>query len=774
MAVPATFLRDLSETRRFAAGRPVGVRVVPGAGGADAVFLRSGPRSNRQTLFRVALPADASGTAEAVEILSPEKLIGKPADGELSAAEKALLERMRVAARGFISYQTNREGSAVLTVFSGRMYLYDLGAGSVRPLGTDSGVGPAIDPKFTDDYVFFVRDNDVWRVSLDGNVEEQLTFGGTEAKPNGLAEFVAQEEMHRFTGYWPSPDSSMLCFQQTDNDGVEVFHISDPIMPEKAPQPFFYPRPGRKNAAVKLGVVSLDSKDNVVWLQIDWDRYPYVVNVNWPRAPADSGAPSPLAVVVMNREQTDMKLLVCTDFATGAMTELLAVRDEAWINIDQAFPCFVWDQQAGAGFPQGWAGWKFLFATEEEPGWRVGLYSLPAPGSGKAAALVETWVEPTAGYTKLVGYDEDAGTLYYRGGPNPTENYVFAVSRGGDGKLATRRVSSFEGKGVEDAALVGTEGTGRFLSLVRTDLATMPRTFLFRCSPSSTSPVLEVPSVAESPGFSPNVTVEQLPAPKDFWTAVIRPHGFDPAKERLPVILQVYGGPHHLEVQHACLPNLVLQWLADRTRSVVVKLDGRGTPGRGRAWERAIKYDLLTAPVMDQCDGVRGVVEHVLKGQGVVDVAKDGILGCNGWSYGGYMSAAMAMLGEKIGRLKVANAVAGAPVTEWLLYDTTYTERYLGVPDLADSANTSTKAYAESSLLNRSEVNARLLLIHGTADDNVYFSHSLQLVDHLFRAGAMESDKVQLLPVANLTHMVPEPAIMQRMWERIASFLSAK
>lgn len=669
-AIPSSFLRDLSETRRFAAGRPVNVKVVPGAQEGQpsrAIFLRSGARDNRQTLFAVDIPENASNApVDASEILNPEILVGINADGELSVAEKAMLERMRVSARGFITYQINPTAEVAMLVFGGKIYLYYFGTKQVKQLGPPEGsAGPAIDPKFcpTGKFIFFCRNNDLWRVEIETNAEEQITFGGSETITHGLAEFVAQEEMHRFSGFWVSPDGSMVCFEQADHTEVERFHIPDPIAPEKEPISFYYPRPGKNNAVVRLGLVDLNStKDSatgarkVTWLDYDNKAFPYVATVVWPRAGDDAGSPSasPVTVLVQNREQTLQKLLVVSDLSTGATRELLEVKEDKWINLDQSFPIFVNEDDR----------WKFFFGVEEEVGWNIGLYEMASDSDGPAK-LAETWVDPSAGYTKLVGWDAESKKLYYRAGPNPTEAYVYCATRDDRNSIKAERVSKLASPAVEDGVLVGTDTTGKFLALVRTDLATMPQTFLYRCSGEKAPElVFEVPSVAETPGFKPNISIAQLPGPKDFWTAVIRPYSPLEAGKKRPVILQVYGGPHHLEVTHTCLPNLTLQWLAETTGAIVVKLDGRGTPGRGKTWERAIKHDFVRVPVEDQCAGVKAIAANLIKDE-CVDVEKEGILGVNGWSYGGYMAAAMALKSLEFGGLKVANCVAGAPVTEW-------------------------------------------------------------------------------------------------------------
>jgi dipeptidyl-peptidase-4 len=183
---------------------------------------------------------------------------------------------------------------------------------------------------------------------------------------------------------------------------------------------------------------------------------------------------------------------------------------------------------------------------------------------------------------------------------------------------------------------------------------------------------------------------------------------------------------------------------------IVVALDNRGTPGRGRDWERAISKRLGTVPLEDQVAGLKALGQRCPQ----MDLDRVGI---TGWSFGGYLSALAVLRRPDIYKA----AVAGAPVVDWLDYDTHYTERYLGLPD------TDAVAYREASLLTYADNLQRpLLLVHGTADDNVYFRHTLKLTDALFRAGR----DFELLPLPGLTHMTPDPIIKQRLGSRTAQF----
>jgi dipeptidyl-peptidase-4 len=260
----------------------------------------------------------------------------------------------------------------------------------------------------------------------------------------------------------------------------------------------------------------------------------------------------------------------------------------------------------------------------------------------------------------------------------------------------------------------------------------------------------ELPSLAEEPPLRPRVAIEQV-GPRALRAEIVRPRDFDP-KRRYPVVVDVYGGPHHLHVTRALGPALIRQWVADQG-FVVVSADGRGTPRRGRAWERAIHGDFSTVTVEDQVAALDalGALHPEL------DLSRVGVFG---WSFGGYMAALCVL--ERPDRFR--GGVAGAPVIDWRDYDTHYTERYLGVPD-RDAA-----PYDKSSLLPRApKLERPLLLVHGTSDDNVYFLHTLKMADALFRAGR----PFDLLPLAGLTHMVPDPLVKERLYQRIVAALAA-
>ncbi|HKB36416.1 MAG TPA: S9 family peptidase, partial [Gemmataceae bacterium] len=283
-------------------------------------------------------------------------------------------------------------------------------------------------------------------------------------------------------------------------------------------------------------------------------------------------------------------------------------------------------------------------------------------------------------------------------------------------------------------------------ALTTTTPGAMPRTTVHKADGTQ---VGELPSVAEEPPFKPKAEFgKAVGQARQYEVVVIRPRDFDP-KKKYPVIVDVYGGPHHQHVVAAMRNWLLPQWLADQG-FIVVAIENRGTPGRRGNWEGAIYQKFGSVPIEDQVEALRALGASFEE----MDLKRVGI---TGWSFGGYMSALAVLKRPDVYKA----AVAGAPVTDWEDYDTHYTERYLGL--LPEGK----KAYEEASLLPlASKLERPLLLVHGTADDNVYFRHTLRLSNALFRAGK----DFELLPLPGLTHMVPDPVVTQRLHSRIARF----
>ncbi len=247
-----SFLEQYALTRRFSAGRPRAIKIVPD--GTAVLFLRSGPRSRVHDLYEFNV-----ATGDERVLLTADQILQGAAE-ELSVEERARRERMRLSARGIAMYTLSKDGAQILVPLSGRLFVIQRTTGDVKELR--SGKGFPLDARFSPDgrYVSCVRGGELYVTTIETGEERRLTFGANDVVTHGLAEFVAQEEMGRRKGYWWSPDSKTLVYQRTSTEGLETMHIADAMHPERKPQTWPYPRPGMKNAEVTLGLLSVDGR----------------------------------------------------------------------------------------------------------------------------------------------------------------------------------------------------------------------------------------------------------------------------------------------------------------------------------------------------------------------------------------------------------------------------------------------------------------------------------------------------------------------------------
>ncbi len=699
-AIDTDFIDQYAHTNRFRLGEPSAIQTLPD--GSGVLYLRSGARDFVRNLYFF----DAA-TGQSRVLLTAAQILGG-AQESLSPEELARRERMRLAARGIASYQLTRDGARILVPLSGRLYLVERATLSVRALPT--GPGPLLDPRLSPDgrRVAYVRAGALHVLDLDAAAERRVSPEAHGSVTYGLAEFVAQEEMDRMEGYWWSPDGQRIAFEEADTTAVETFHIADAAHPERAPHTSSYPRAGRANAAVRVGVVSAAGGEPV-WVQYDRDAYPYLAKAVWQGR-------APLTLVVQNRAQTE-ELVLAVD-AAGATRTLHTERDPAWINLDPSMPRWLPD---GSGF---------LWSTE-----RDGAFALELRAAD--GTLQHTVLHGAAGYRRLVALEANGQTAWVTASTDPRESHLLRVALA-QGAPAPVRVTEDGGE--------HTTTVGAALRVVqRSTPEAMPTWTVFRGETAlgTLEAVTETPRVAPHPSFY-TVTDDAMHA------VVLRPRDFV-AGRKYPVILYVYGGPHAQMVTRARQRYLLGQWMADQG-FVVVSLDGRGTPHRGRAWERAVHRTFGEVPLEDQVRGLRALGAQLPE----LDLGRVGVYG---WSFGGYLSALAALRRPDVFHA----AVAGAPVADWYDYDTHYTERYMGVP--ADGG--ADPAYTRASLLTYAPGLARPLLVaHGTADDNVFFLHGLRLSDALTQAGRAHT----FLPLVGHTHVVTDPPTAARLYARVLGF----
>ncbi|HKA89605.1 MAG TPA: DPP IV N-terminal domain-containing protein [Haliangiales bacterium] len=692
------FLTELVATRKYTLGEPVKPALVPD--GSQVVFLRSEPTRPVQTLYAF----DVAAGKERV-LMSADKVLGG-AEEKLSSEEKSHRERMRMTALGFTTFSPSEDGTKVLAPLAGRLFVVDVASGAVTEVAGAAGKEPPFDAKLAPDgsRASFVRGGELWVAPVGKGAAQKLTAGATETLVHAQAEFVAEEEMNRHTGYWWSPDAKLLAYEEYDASKVERLVSVDPAGPFEAGRPSFYPRPGKANVDARLGVVPA-AGGKTVWVKWDAAKYPYLVRVTWTKG-------SPLTLDVMTRDQRE-QVLLAADPRTGATRELVRETDEVFLNAPNEYQWL----RDGSGF---------VWATERRGAWTL---ELRAP-DGK---LVRPLTAPELGVRKILRVDDRS--VIVSAGKDPVASHMYEVPLAGGDAVALTSGESHYGatfaRDVRAQVRVVTEPGGAIRhEVIRADGSTAG----------------ELASVALRPKVMPRPDIRKL---GDFWTAVVKPRDFDP-KKKYPVLVSVYGGPHSRVVHREPLTYVMDQWMADHGY-IVARVDGRGTPGQGRAWERVIFGKFADVPLEDQVAGLK------LLGQAepAMDLARVGIYG---HSFGGYMGALSVLRRPDVFRA----GVASAPVADWLDYDTFYTERYLGVPDK------DTSIYDANGLLKYAKDLSRpLLIVHGTGDDNVFFVHSLKLADALFRAGK----SFDFVPLARQTHIITrDPKVQLAYWDRIFSF----
>ena len=610
-----------------------------------------------------------------------------PAQRQLSEAEKARRERAGVATRGVVDYAWDSLGKVILAPVEGDLWIYDVAAKQARQLTRTPGdeIDAKISPK--GGFVSYVRDDNLYLTPTAGGAERALTEGGTELKSWGTAEFIAQEEMSRSTGYWWSPDDKAVAIAFVDQTGVDIVDRPEVNATGANVVPQRYPRPGRPNARVELYVQPLAGARIQVDLGADADIY--LARVAW----AKDGRT--LYVQRQTRDQRRLDLLA-VDPATGKGKVILSETSPHWVDITDDF----------RPLKDG----TFLWSSERSGYLHLYLHA----ADGKLIRQVTRGDWPVE---QIEGIDEATSTVIFSAHrDSPVERRIFSVSWAKPG--APKALTSGGGNWTVTVAETGGAFAGTY-----NDPKTPPQTALYRADGTRVRWIEENALKAGHP-FWPYVANLREPTfgttkaadGQDLWWSLRTPPGFDPTK-KYPVIVQVYGGPGNALVQKA--------WAAPEDQIlldagyILFKLDNRGTPNRSAAFKTAIDRRMGQLEVDDQIAGAR-----YLATLPYVDPTR---IGVTGWSYGGYMTLLLLTAPDSPFRA----GVAGAPVTDWRLYDTHYTERYMGTP--ADNA----AGYAATEVVGRlSRLKAgSVLIMHGMADDNVTFDHTTRVLFALQAAG---------------------------------------
>lgn len=645
-------------------------------------------------------------------------------DAPLNDAEKARRERKREAASGVVEYSLTADATTLAFSLGGELWVLDgVGGDATRVDVPHSVYDPQISPDGT--AIGYVANQSLYCVFAEGDSwasNRPLVVGAGEGTVSwGAAEFIAAEEMQRARGFWWTSDSAALLATRVDEAPVDQWWIADPAHPTQPARPVRYPGAGTNNATVDLAVIPVSPAQAEAPRFVDWSNngeFEYLANIV---VAADH---DPILVRQTRDQRTaDLAFL---NIETARCESQQQVTDETWVELipGSPTPCplgllTVEDRQDTRHL--------CLNGVALTPkGWQVrSIVGLVAEGDHPEAVLVTAWVDPRTVAAMLVRFDD------------PTHPVAVAP----DGPRIQAAVT--------DGTTIVVTGPGAEPGI--TTLVYRPQ-----LASSPTSAVGSIADHSTHPGFSSAPLFLTL-GHRQLNAALFVPSGHN-GVDRLPVLLDPYGGPHAQRVLDSHNSHLPSRWFAEQGFAVLV-IDGRGTPGKGPRWEREVWGDLATPVLEDQIDGLDAAARQFP----FLDTERVGI---RGWSFGGYL-AALAVLARPD---RFHAAVAGAPVTSWHLYDTHYTERYLGHP------HTFPQHYKISDLIDRvvafpapeSVVRRPVMLIHGLADDNVVAAHTLQLSTALLAKGYPH----EVLPLSGVTHMTPQLDVAENLLKMQLAFLS--
>ncbi len=749
-----SFARAQARTGRFRYGAPGGFHLV--ADGSRAFFTRSnGPEDSVNSLWLLDLTKEHPRELRIIDPVSVSSSFDN-----LPPAEKARRERMRVSAAGVTGYSVSHDGTRVACALGGALVIAYQHGSSSRDLDTVPGTGPSsgrharrraepgtgwhaaqievpgpvIDPRISPDgrHVAWVSDRSLFIGHLDvpeGSAAHesgrqssrsaidspqiarvrQLVGSDTASVSWGLANFLAAEEFDRHRGFWWNPDSTGLIVERVDESPSPVWHLADPTEPWRPGSTVHYPAAGNHNPDVELWYVPLTSTSQV---RIDLpEQSEYVVSVRW--------QPGRRALITtLNRPQDLSWICSWKPNEDHAQVEV-ELADAAWVEHVPGTP--LWDSRGR------------LVHTHVDSGGTTSALAIDGARVDLLSRRVNGDEEPT--YLRSVATAGD--DLLVHASPDPAVQVAYSLTTEG---LFSALTPAWHWSTVYQA------GPARIIISHHLDSTDVD----YRVVVEGHEPA-EIQSLAATPPISPAPILLRASATR-IPTAVLWPSPTVAVIEPLPVLLLPYGGPHGQRVVASGRAFAEAQWFADLGFCVIIA-DGRGTPGISSGWERAVSGNLADPALDDQIEVVNWASEAFADR---VDVSRVGIMG---WSFGGYLSALAVLKRPDVFHA----AVAGAPVSDWRWYDSAYSERYLGHPDVHSDH------YERSSLIPlASTLTQPLMIIHGLADDNVFAAHSLQLSAALSTAGHSH----EFVPLSRVTHMATGPDIAEGLLSLQTRFLS--
>ena len=605
-------------------------------------------------------------------------------DGELSDEEKARRERMRLSGSGIVSYQWSADGKALLFPLGGDVFYHQLGKeGAKQLLDTDAfETDITLSPK--GNYIAYIRDQNLYVKHIATGKETAITQGGGGNIKYGMAEFVAQEEMSRMTGYWWSPDESYIAFTRVDESPVEVITRSEIYADNIKTIEQKYPSAGTPNVEITLAVQNIDSGERQ-WIDLGKNKDIYLARGNWM---PDSNV---FTYQWQSRDQQQLELRAY-NLTSKKQKVLLKESSDTWVNLNDDLR-FLSDSN------------QFIWASERDGFKHLYLYN--NDGSQVRQLTKGDWV-----VDDVVAVDKKAGEVYFTGRKDtPLERHLYRVPLAGGDITRISQEDGFHNITFSSDASIYVDSMSTInhpaqVSLHKADGEQL--TWLEENAIDANHPLAPYMDSWTKPEFGSFKADDGA----ELFYRLYKPENLE---KKHPVIVYLYGGPHAQVVTNSWAGNrgLLMQYWVDQGY-VVFSIDNRGSNYRGKAFEDPIFKKMGSIEVQDQVAGVK-----FLRSLPYVDADR---IGVHGHSYGGYMTLmTMFQAGDYF-----AAGVSGAPVTDWRLYDTHYTERYMGNPKTDDDAYTASSVFPYAK-----DLKGDLLIYHGMVDDNVLFTHSTKLYKHL-------------------------------------------
>lgn len=657
-----------------------------------------------------------------VEPTSESRVVARASDleggsGPQSAEEALRRERQRQLATGISQLARSAKDGSIVTPLGGDLYLIR----PDRPAERISRSAEAeLDPQFSPDgsRVAFARGGELHVLELSDGSTRKLSPAASPGISYATAEFMAQEELDRSTGFWWSTDGARIAYQRTDERSIPEFLIVDQGNEVVGAERHRYPFAGADNARISLGVVSAEGGETQ-WLSIAAaGEDVYLARVDWED-------PTHLLVQVLSRDQKSLRL-ERIDVVSGKRTRVIEERAPDWVNLHDDLRVV---PTTG----------ELLWSTETTGFRHLVLH-------GPSGERIRTLTSGEWAVDEVVHLDAERREVWFLSNrDDPRQKHLERVSLEGG---PVTRMSTTPGT---HRAAVAPDGS-KFV-LTSSSLAQPPITTLrdrdgrelatlhdAQADPRLGRIELPAPETAEFRATDGTALFGLYYAPRD---------RSDP--KSAPLVVYVYGGPHVQRVvdDWTATADPVAQLLAARGIAVWV-VDNRGASRRGHAFEAALNRSMGEIEVRDQVDGVRFATSR----WPVIDPERVGITGA---SYGGYMTLRALQLAPDVFRAGVARA----PVTDWDGYDTAYTERYMGTP------SDNSAGYLDASVLRRADrLQGELLIVHGLLDENVHFRHSARLAAALMKAGK----PFELLPIPDERHGIRKPENRRYFYDRMVSF----